>query len=332
MPLRKTSSPHPKYIAAADILIGDMSDINYEFLLYNRPIILLANAWLEENFPDIGIKTDLNNLEIAIKQSILHPDEYEAARKHWIKRTIHMPFGDASKNILKIAIEKSNFENPTITLIHGNDSVRKTNLYPIYEEGLRNNLNIELLPKPSNYDYPERIYMAVHFEDLNIEDGYKVHLDHGLKGKGTANLDISIKEYKMNNYFPSIDLHITAGEEGYKRTTTLLLGPNKNRAVIAGYPKSDMLRKQNTPQNRINVCDEFGFDPKQKIITYAPAGPLCYEKPGGSLSYKVVKKLKEISKINGYNIIIKLKNKKHNLAFLPLKKIKSYLIKNFYRQ
>ena len=30
------SSPHPKYLAATDILIGDMSNINYEFLLLDN--------------------------------------------------------------------------------------------------------------------------------------------------------------------------------------------------------------------------------------------------------------------------------------------------------
>ena len=48
MPVRFVTSSDPKYIAAADILIGDMSDINYEYLLFNRPIILLANKWLKK--------------------------------------------------------------------------------------------------------------------------------------------------------------------------------------------------------------------------------------------------------------------------------------------
>jgi len=36
-------SADAKYLAATDILIGDMSNINYEFLLFNKPIILIDN-------------------------------------------------------------------------------------------------------------------------------------------------------------------------------------------------------------------------------------------------------------------------------------------------
>lgn len=325
MSIKQIASPEAKYLAATDILIGDMSDINYEFLIYNRPIILLANEWLRVNFPDIGIKTDLANLENAIKQSIQHPKEYESARKHWLYRTINKPFENASKLILNIAIKKSNFVDPTIELVYGNNPVRKTNLMPIYEEGLKKNLKIKLVPKLSNTDSPEKVYIAAHFDDLNIDNGFKVHLDHGLKGKGTANLEISINDYKKNNYFPNIDLHITAGKEGFLRTTTLLLGPNRDRCVIGGYPKTNKLIKENTEHNRKAVCNELDFNPDKKIITYAPAGPFCYEKPGGTLSYKVIRKLKKISKLNDFNVLIKLKNKKHRPLFLPLKKIKSFL-------
>ena len=65
----------------SDILIGDMSDVNYEFLVFNRPIILLANDWVRQEFPDIGIKCNLNNLLEAIHQSIQNPNEYETNRK-----------------------------------------------------------------------------------------------------------------------------------------------------------------------------------------------------------------------------------------------------------
>ena len=70
-------SSDPKYLAASDILIGDMSDIIYEYLVFNRPIILNANDWVRKEFPDIGIKCDLNNLLEAIHQSIQNPKEYE---------------------------------------------------------------------------------------------------------------------------------------------------------------------------------------------------------------------------------------------------------------
>ena len=46
MPYQQVASPNAKYLAATDILIGDMSDINYEFLLFDRPIILSRQATL----------------------------------------------------------------------------------------------------------------------------------------------------------------------------------------------------------------------------------------------------------------------------------------------
>ena len=45
---------YPNILSVTDILIGDMSDINYEFLLVDKPIILISNAWLDKNFPDLG--------------------------------------------------------------------------------------------------------------------------------------------------------------------------------------------------------------------------------------------------------------------------------------
>ena len=50
-------------------------------LLFDRPIILLANDWLIKNFPDIGIKTDIDGLENAIRRSISSPEEFSAKRK-----------------------------------------------------------------------------------------------------------------------------------------------------------------------------------------------------------------------------------------------------------
>jgi len=321
-----TTSSDPKYLAGTDILIGDMSDINYEFLLFNRPIILLANNWLKINFPDIGIKTDLNGLPNAIDRCIKCPDEFEYNRKYWLKKTINKPFKNGSKLILDIIIKKAGLDDPVIILIHGNSSVRKTNLKSIYEEGLKNNYNIEMTGSIKNKSSSNIIYVAVHFEDLKgIQDGFKVHLDHGLKGRGSDNVEFSSMDYKKNNYFPNIDIHITAGEEGFKRTKNHLLGPNKKRAIIGGYPKSQLLLKLNNMQNRLDVCNELNFNSDKLIVTYAPSGPLSDKKPGGSLSYKVLNTMNRISKNGDYNILVKLKNNKHHPLFLPLKKLKTSL-------
>jgi len=89
-------SAEPKYLAATDILIGDMSNINYEFLIYDRPIILLANKWVQENFPDIGIKTDIKGLRAAIASSIECPDEFKAQRRYWLDKRIYKTDGLSS--------------------------------------------------------------------------------------------------------------------------------------------------------------------------------------------------------------------------------------------
>ena len=70
MAMKQIASAEVKYLAATDILIGDMSDINYEFLLFDRPVILIANEWLYENFPDIGIKTNRKGLINSVVRSI----------------------------------------------------------------------------------------------------------------------------------------------------------------------------------------------------------------------------------------------------------------------
>ncbi len=125
-------SPNPRYLAATDVLIGDMSDINYEFLLFDRPIILLANKWLKKNFPDVGIKTDLNNLELAIKRSIINPKEFSKKRKYWLNKTMYKPDGNSSSRVIYAIIKYFKVSNPFIILIHGNNEVLKTHLDPLY--------------------------------------------------------------------------------------------------------------------------------------------------------------------------------------------------------
>ena len=82
MVLREIESPEARYLAGTDVLIGDMSDINYEFLLFDRPIILLSNEWLRKNFPDIGIKTDVPELGQSIKRCLSDPTEYGGQRRN----------------------------------------------------------------------------------------------------------------------------------------------------------------------------------------------------------------------------------------------------------
>ena len=320
---KQISSTDPKYLAATDILIGDMSDISNEFLLFDRPIILLANEWLEKNFPDIGIKTNLRGLENAIKRSMENSDEFMEQRKYWLEKTIYKANGKSSKRIIDTILKYSNIANPNITIIHGGDSILMSNLNAVMVEAKKRGFKVNYV-KSVDKDIrgnKNDIYISAHFRYLNIPGGYNVHLDHGPKGKGAANVEISKKDYKKNNYFPLINLHITAGEVGFKRTK-MQLNYLSDRAVLAGYPKADDLLRLNTSNNRRAVCQELGFNRKQPMITYAPAGEESYMKPGGSFSKEVIDKLKEIASENDYNILVKLKC--HELSFVirVLKKLK----------
>ena len=309
MPFKQIASPDARYLASTDILIGDMSDINYEFLLYNRPIILLANDWINSNWPDIGIKTSLYDIETAIERTLVGSDEFEDARKEWLGQTIFEPYEDSSSRILGIATEKSGLKSPKIVVIHGNSEVRRTNLQPLHEAAVRDDLSAEFIPFSYNNGDVNTVYFAAHFEDFNFKTGYKIHLDHGLKGKGAANVEMSVEDYKIHNYFPQIDLHITAGEHGNNRTR-MQLGPNAGRAVIGGYPKADHLLQCDTIETKEAVFRELKFDLDKPLITYASAGPLSYAKPGGSFCPEVIDKLKDVSENLNVNILIKLKYSK----------------------
>ena len=66
MTFKIIGSSHPKYLAATDILIGDMAGINYEFLIFNRPInININNLTIQGDENYTGIETyNVSNLEV----------------------------------------------------------------------------------------------------------------------------------------------------------------------------------------------------------------------------------------------------------------------------
>ena len=309
MPYRIIGSPDPKYLAATDILVGDMSDTNYEFLLYNRPIILLANDWMRKNFPGIGIRTDLNGLKSAIKRSMAHPEEFEKKREYYLAKAIEKPDGRASERIIKIVLEKSGISHPIFYFLDGGDQVLRSNLSPLEEEVKKRGYECHRMARLKESDDKNNIFISAHFENLHIKgSGFRVHFDHGLKGQGTANVEMSRRDYEKNQFFPYIDLHITAGEMGHERTTQILLGPNAGRAFMAGYPKADHLMNLNTKENKNAVMKEFGFDISKPLITYAPSGKKSYEKPGGSFSPEALDEFTRIARTENLNILIKLKS------------------------
>jgi len=322
---RQISSSDPKYLSATDILIGDMSDINYEFLLFDRPIVLLANEWLKQNFPDIGIKTSMAGLSGAMERSLKDPGEFSKNRKTWLEKTIYKPDGASAKRVLDTILQYSRIKLPDIFFIHGDSEIRKSNLRALMQEAVERGHKVNFVSKLNTESREDAILVAVHFEDLSVKGkGYYVHLDHGLKGKGTANVEFSKKDYERHGYFTNINLHITAGQAGQERTE-MLLGPLKERAVIAGYPKADDLMRFNTPENRLEVCRELGFDHTKPIITYAPAGEESCMKPGGSLNSSVIKELRRIASGKGYNMLIKLKYPADPFLVRMLKRLKKCL-------
>ncbi len=296
-----------------------------EFLLFDRPVILLANQWLRENFPDIGIKTDLAGLELSIRRSIENPAEFHESRVLWLNKTISQPDGQSSGRCIDIMTEKSGITNPRFVFIHGGDAVRKTNLAPIYTEARRRALNADfVVSQRKSRGWNDTVYVAAHVADLNINGGFKVHFDHGLKGQGTANVATAIEYYREQDYFPLNDLHITAGEVGQARTE-MLLGPLSDRAVIGGYPKADDLLRFNTEENKKSVFSELGFETGRPMLTYASAGRQSHDKPGGSLSDEVISVLRDIASRRDYNILIKLKYPKGIIVVQALNKLRRML-------
>ena len=305
-------SAHPKYLAATDILIGDMSNVNYEFLIYNRPIVLLANKWLMKVFPDIGIKADLNDIESAIERSLDQPAKFARAREKWLENTISCLDRSASHNHIEIIRNKSGISDPSFYFLSGGNTVRESNIVPLYEAALDLKYKSQLVTNNNRIKgncCDNSVFVAAHFIDLlKIKGGYKVHIDHDLKGIGTANLRFAQWDYHRNNYFPNIDLHIAAGKAGEARTK-LVLGPNNNRVVVGVYPKADHFKRFDTQNNKDYVYNELGFTNDKPMITYAPAGEESFMKPGGSYNKAVLDELFRLSEKykNIYHILVKMK-------------------------
>ncbi len=311
MAYRKIVSSDPRYLAATDILIGDMSDINYEFMLFDRPLILLANRWVRENVPDMGVKADLPSLEEAIRRSLLYPQEYAEQRKYWLNRTMHQPDGNSSKRVIEKVVELSGMHEPNFLLLHGGDDVLRTHLDPIYDVLTKQERAVEYREYGTITEKQrgnKLIVISAHNGLLKmVPFGYKVHIDHGVKGIGVTDFGAQLLQYKDNDYFPATDLHVTEGRVSFEKTSELL-GPNRARAVMVGYPKSDVLIELNVPETRKNVCRELGIENSKPLVTYAPAGKYRYpSKQGATLSREVLTFLKKLGKKSNYNVLVKLK-------------------------
>lgn len=312
MPVKKIGSPDPKYLAATDILISDMSNINYDFLIYDRPIILIANEWLRKNFPDLGIKTDLDGLESAIERSIKKPQEFEKQRKYWHRKTMHKPDGNSSNRVIDVILKHSGIKDPFILLIHGNNEVSKVHLDPLHRVLKQRNIECDysgVFNKKKYGNVDNLICISTHNQILeNIRNSYNIHIDHSVKGAGVTDFKRQLDKVKQMNYYPLTNLHITEGEVSHHKTQKLL-GPYSDRAIMVGYPKSDTLLELSKIDNKRSVFRELGFDNNNLMITYAPTGKYSYPfKQGASLSTEVIYQLKKISDKYNYNILIKLRS------------------------
>ena len=311
MSYRIVGDSDAKYLAATDIFIGDMSDINYEFLVFNRPIILLANDWVQKEFPNIGIKCNIESIRNAIERSIAYPNEFEKNRLKWLSKTHHKADGKSSERVLDTILEYANFEHPEIVFISGNNKVLKDTLQPLYNEAKKRELSCKFIEYFSDTNKQNNvIYISSHNELLSFSHGYKVHIDHGNKGPGVTDIEHKIKQWKDNHYWPNTDLFITEGEISHERTKKVL-GKHSHKAVMVGFPRSDDYVRLNTKENKISVCSSLQFDPDKILVTYAPAGKYSYPfKQGASLSKKVLKYLRKLSQETDYNILVKLKYSK----------------------
>ena len=319
-------SSDPKYLAAADILIGDMSDINYEFLVFNRPIILLASDWVLKEFPEIGIKSDLTNLLKAIYRSIQNPKEYEKNRKIWLAKTHYKPDGKSSKRVINKIIAFTKMDGPRLIFIHGNNEVLKNTVKPIYQEAINQGYSCKFIDRFSKSTHlKENIYISSHNELLDFSCGIKIHLDHGNKGPGVSPLDYKKKQWKNNNYWCNTDMFITEGEISHEETK-ICLGPYPEKAVMVGFPRSDDYLRLNTSENKTSVCNELRLDYKLPLVIYAPAGKYSYPtKQGATLSRSVIKHIKKISQSKDFNILVKLKYPRSWIFQRILKKIKLFI-------
>ena len=283
-------SAAPKYLAATDLLVGDMSNINYEFLLFDRPIVLLANDWVKRNFPDIGPKTDIENLISTIEKSFRNPNDFKDSRRLWREKTISIERNSASHRYIDIILKKSGIVNPEFIFIGGGDAVRKTNLEPLVNEVVSRGLPCLFIRKKHEVTFNNKnnlIIIAAHYIDLWPDiPGFKVHIDHDLKGIATANIEYAVMEYKRDNYFPHINLHITAGEAGTLRTK-FVLGPLANRIVIGGYPKGDDFMKLNNCKNKKKVYATASIESETSQTTASPAGSITAATSTGLVAAKV---------------------------------------------
>lgn len=309
MALKITASPQMDYLAATDVLIGDMSSANYMFILMDKPVVLLANSWLRDNFPDIGIKTDLQGLSDALERSIGHPGEFGENRKYWAVRTIHNPDGTSCRRILDTVLERAGMSTPRVFIIHGNDPVRRAYLDPLYAEAVQRNIEVAYVADfhREGKKADNLVCISAHNADLPLAGAFNAHVEHGSKGHGTSSMSYMIWQYRYeHDYYPHVDLHITEGEVGHETTKTLL-GPNSDRAVMAGSTVADEVIRLNAPETKRRVCQELGLPTDRPLVTYLSAGDRGYKKPGGSLSSEVLDRLRGISAETGYNVLVKLK-------------------------
>jgi hypothetical protein len=212
-----------------------------------------------------------------------------------------------------VIIEKSGITNPYILFIHGDNDVSKVHLDPLFSAAREKCFSCGFagyFDEKTHASQKDLLIVSTHNNILDdIKYGYRIHIDHSVKGKGVTDFNSLCLLYKEKEYYKNTDLQVTEGEISFENTK-LLMGPLKDRVIMAGYPKSDTLLKYNTAENKEQVYRELGLKNDRILITYAPTGKYRYPfKQGASLSKEMLNHLKIIAKTNDYNILVKLRSK-----------------------
>ena len=305
------NSTDGKILAYTDFLIGDMSDINYEYLLTNRPVIILSNKWLINNLPKMGpFCNKITDVENTVKNLLENPTKH-SVNYNKIKNLAYVSTESNQCALSVQAIAKRyDISQATFNIIDNQLDLYKGNLDPLYKWLKSSNFKVTKNLMKSSLS---QINIAAHCKLLNGIDGTKlanIHFDHGLKGKGTYNYCMGIDCYRENNYYPNIDLHVVAGEYGFRRTKECLNNIT-DKIVVGGYPKGDTILNE---LKNIKAKKEFyksnNLNWNSTTVMYAPSGLKSNRKPGGSLSISNIIYLVKLCKQNNWNFIFKQKKAK----------------------
>jgi hypothetical protein len=308
-----TNKNTPYWLAKADIFVGDMSDLTYEALILDIPILQFENKWIKDNFPVVGERFKTGS-ELYQKLSAMMSQEIPIGTSlkysNIIDNVIDCPSNSEGRILTELS---STFSLPNVNFEfhHLNNHIYKEILFPILDQikkyypkytVIDTTRSTKLINKP-NF---RNVSLICHVETSHIlkNDDYIIHIGHGLKGDGTAFLGKSIELYRSNNHFIKIDKFYVAGKMGKDRLTNVL-GVGCDRISIVGYAKiTKLIQSRRKLQKRKRVSDKI-------TILYGPAGIREPDKPGGSVTISLLYNLIKVGLKPNVCVVIKVKSYKH---------------------